>query len=682
MPDTINDLIFQLRYLLNSLGPANVIDILLVAAFFFIIFQALRQTRATQTLYGVIVMLIGGLTLFLILPLATFRLLLGGLLLVALIALPSLFQQELRQAFIRLSRLIQWGERSPAVSDPLQIALLDTATSLSNRLVGALIVLEGQTALNDVIETGIPVHAGRVTTELLTNIFHPNAPLHDGAAVIRQNQLAAAACILPVARENVGDQHLGTRHRAALGLATDVPDALVIVVSEETGTISVAYQGELHRGLNKEQLNEWIQRFRSTPEQGARSPWQVIRDVPIRVSLPNVGLALFLAFFAWMALTYQTNPPQRLEIRNIPVTVLPPDDLIIVGSDIPDQINIEVQTSQEASLRLGTESVLAQLDLSQLASGSHRVSIQVEITDPDTQLVSINPATVDVVLERLIEVRLIPITLISDLDSLAFGYNIGDITVAPGEILVRGPESQVAQVAEARLVINLSGRRTFIQEVLEVHLIDPSGNRVFGLTPEPEQALVSVPIERSAFAREIPVQAQLQANLAEGFEVAEIRIVPANVTLIGSRTGLEETADFVQTTPIDLSNVRSTFISAAPLELPAGLTAVDENGTTLQSVQVEIVVQPITTYLVIQVAPELLFEVPFDSIVWAPETVTVLVLGPVPLLEQVQENPALLRISANLNGLDVGTHQVPLVVQAPEDLIVELFPAEIQVTIE
>jgi len=128
---------------------------------------------------------------------------------------------------------------------------------LSRNKVGALLVIEGQTGLNDVLETGIKVD-GLVSAEFLVNIFVPNTPLHDGATIIRGDRVMAAGCFLPLSENPDLGQELGTRHRAALGI-TEQSDAISIVVSEETGTISVAQEGKLRRYLDESSLKEYLE---------------------------------------------------------------------------------------------------------------------------------------------------------------------------------------------------------------------------------------------------------------------------------------------------------------------------------------------------------------------------------------------------------------------------------------
>jgi diadenylate cyclase len=175
-----------------------------------------------------------------------------------LIALPIIFQPELRRALERVGRT---GSRAFGASlhHPGTLEAINDATAdMARRHIGALIVLERETGLQDYIESGIPVDA-LPTPELLEGIFFPNSPLHDGAVVVRDNRVVAAGVTLPLS-ENTFPGELGTRHRAGLGI-TERTDAVSIVVSEETGAISVAADGRMHTRLDDERLRALLERL-------------------------------------------------------------------------------------------------------------------------------------------------------------------------------------------------------------------------------------------------------------------------------------------------------------------------------------------------------------------------------------------------------------------------------------
>jgi diadenylate cyclase len=164
-----------------------------------------------------------------------------------LVALPVIFQPELRRALERIGRtaplFVRRGDST--VSQRLVNEIARATEQLARRKTGALIVFEGQTGLGEVIDKGVRLNAD-VSAELLQTIFFPNTPLHDGAAIVRGDQVIAAGCVLPLAQNDLGDSQLGTRHRAGIGV-TEQTDAMSVIVSEETGSISIARNGRILR---------------------------------------------------------------------------------------------------------------------------------------------------------------------------------------------------------------------------------------------------------------------------------------------------------------------------------------------------------------------------------------------------------------------------------------------------
>jgi diadenylate cyclase len=236
----------------------SVIDILLVAIILYELFMVIQRTRAQQLLQGVIVVLVVWFFTQRT-PLYTFNWLVSSIVTpVGGLALILLFLPEIRLWLEQLGK----GEilyRRPTETRPMTVpALVDeliaAVHTLSVRKIGTLMVLERQTGLNDIISTGRELGA-RVSAELLSTIFFPNTPLHDGAVVLRGSEVAAAGCLLPLTERRDISPTIGTRHRAAIGL-TEKTDAVVIVVSEETGTISLAYGGNLFSDLTEEVLKE------------------------------------------------------------------------------------------------------------------------------------------------------------------------------------------------------------------------------------------------------------------------------------------------------------------------------------------------------------------------------------------------------------------------------------------
>ncbi|MBO5686095.1 MAG: diadenylate cyclase CdaA [Alistipes sp.] len=252
----------------------DLIDIILVAAIMFWIYRMTRGTSAPYILSGIVVIYL----MWVVVRTLNMELLssiLGQVISVGVIALIILFQPELRRFlqvigirqkhfnFITRIFSITEDEQSPVNIAPIVTACRDMAESKT----GALIVVRRESDLSHIIENGITIEA-KSSVSLLKNIFFKNAPLHDGAVVIEGDRIVAAKCILPVTQSDVPKDY-GTRHRAAIGMS-ETSDAVIVVVSEETGGISVAHNGELRRDIEPARLQQTLQRFFEKPEHPLR----------------------------------------------------------------------------------------------------------------------------------------------------------------------------------------------------------------------------------------------------------------------------------------------------------------------------------------------------------------------------------------------------------------------------
>jgi diadenylate cyclase len=250
----------------TSFSGASLVDILVVTAIFFIASLLLRGTQAILLLRGMVIIVIIAVLVATLLPLTAFRWLLGNIVTAAVIAIPVIFQPELRRALERVGRAGFAFGGHKEVSVRLQVieAICQTALRLAERRQGALVVLERDTSLQEYIGTGVPMEA-EVTPQLLLTIFWVKTDLHDGAVIIRNGKIAAAACVLPLSSgRNIPDRKLGTRHRAGLGIS-EVSDAVCVIVSEETSQISVTHGGRLIRKLDVQRLRTILEAFYGDP---------------------------------------------------------------------------------------------------------------------------------------------------------------------------------------------------------------------------------------------------------------------------------------------------------------------------------------------------------------------------------------------------------------------------------
>lgn len=247
----------SLSGLLMSIKITDVIDIVIVAFLLYKMFGFIRETRAQQLFRGILLIV----AVFIgseLLDLSLLNWLMTRFITVGLIAVVILFQPEIRRALEQLGRRgvfrSQFKDMNKESAYATVHMIVDAIDDFSSTKTGALIAIEGETMLTDIIETGVVLDS-EISVRLLGNLFYEGSPLHDGAVIIRGDKIYAASCVLPLTdRVSIG-KNLGTRHRAGVGLS-EVSDALVIIVSEETGAISVAKDGVLRRFLDLKSLEK------------------------------------------------------------------------------------------------------------------------------------------------------------------------------------------------------------------------------------------------------------------------------------------------------------------------------------------------------------------------------------------------------------------------------------------
>ena len=259
----------EITFFTQRFGWTDLLDIILVAVVFFTVLMLLRDTDALVLLRGVFFIIILLVVVTSLVELPAFSWLINTVLPALVFAIPVIFAPEIRRALERVGRAgnMSFLASSRDISEKQFLetlnAVIKACGRLSERHHGALIVIQRMQRLGEYVETGVPMNA-MVTPELLLQIFYPNTPLHDGAVIIVHNTVVAASCVMPLSASGVlnrsPERTLGLRHRAALGIS-EVSDAIAVVVSEETGSISIAQNGKMIRRLNIERLQNTLYAF-------------------------------------------------------------------------------------------------------------------------------------------------------------------------------------------------------------------------------------------------------------------------------------------------------------------------------------------------------------------------------------------------------------------------------------
>jgi diadenylate cyclase len=251
-----------------SFGIKDFIDILLVALLMFYIYRLMKRSSAANIFSGILIFIIVWIFVSQIFNLRLLGTIFDKLVSMGMLALVVVFQEEIRRFFstigTRRFHLLSpsfWRGKNMESEREKLIPIVMACMSMSKKKVGALIVMERNVGLNEYVATGDEINAN-ITQRLIENIFFKNSPLHDGAMIIRNHRIAAAGCILPVSHNADIPKQLGLRHRAALGISQKT-DALAVIVSEETGDISVAFNGRFHLAVSADELENLL----GNPEQ-------------------------------------------------------------------------------------------------------------------------------------------------------------------------------------------------------------------------------------------------------------------------------------------------------------------------------------------------------------------------------------------------------------------------------
>ena len=277
MTEFLNNLLF----IFQRLNWLSVVDILLVTLIFFGLMYWLRDTQAMVLLRGVILIVVALILLTSLADLPAFSWLVRNSVPAMLLAIPVIFAPEIRRALERIgragslfSKLNNAGAKPADISQSIH-SVVTASARLSARQHGALIIMQRFDNLDEYIESGVRMNA-MVTAEVLLQIFYPNTPLHDGATIISGNRIVAAACVMPLSSSGIlnrsPERQMGLRHRAALGISEE-SDAIAVVVSEETGAISIAHAGRMIRRLDPERLENILLAFFQSSAMQPSNRW-------------------------------------------------------------------------------------------------------------------------------------------------------------------------------------------------------------------------------------------------------------------------------------------------------------------------------------------------------------------------------------------------------------------------
>jgi YbbR domain-containing protein len=389
--------------------------------------------------------------------------------------------------------------------------------------------------------------------------------------------------------------------------------------------------------------------------------------------------ALALAVAVWISAVTSADPDETRALRTpVQIQVIGQDPSLVINSDIPKEVKLVLRAPRSvwAIVESDPQNVRAVLDLSGLSSGEHTLDLQIQIDARPAQIVSATPRTVTLTLEALETQSLVVDPSISG--EVAIGYQVGEISIEPKEVIIAGAESQVKKVARARISINLNSIREDIDQTLPVDILDENGARVGNVSISPETVHVTLPVTQQGGYRDVAVKVVTSGRVASGYHMTDISVFPPVVTVFSSDPQLViDLPGVVETQVIDLRNAQEDISTRVALNLPAGVSIIGE-----QAVLIQVGISPIESSITL--AGEKVEIVGLDPTLSAqvsPATVDVIVSGPLPLLDTLTRQDV--RVTVTLTGLNAGVYQIaPKVEALISNVIVEsILPNTMEVVI-
>jgi YbbR domain-containing protein len=369
--------------------------------------------------------------------------------------------------------------------------------------------------------------------------------------------------------------------------------------------------------------------------------------------------AFALALAVWISAVTAADPDEIHALpAAVPMEVVGLDPGLVISSDFPREVELTLRAPASAWERINANpnSVRAVLDLSNLSNGPHTLDIQIQVTERPVRIVSVSPSSVTIYLDSLVTSTL-PLDL-SLAGQPAVGYQAGDATMEPTEVIVAGARSRVERVTRARVVVSLDGIRESIDQSVPIEVLDEDGQPMQGLTISPPAAHVTVPVSQQGGYRDLAVKVVVRGQVASGYRLANILVFPPVITVYSSDPAVVSALPgAVETQPLDLQDASNNITTRLELNLPAGVSVVGERTVLIQAG-----ISPIESSLTLSNEQVEITGLPAGLTAQiSPTTVDVIVFGPLPLLDTLTRQDV--RVTVDLTGLQPGTHQLTPTVQ-------------------
>ncbi|HQZ70132.1 MAG: diadenylate cyclase CdaA [Anaerolineae bacterium] len=713
---------------LFALRATDVLDILLVALLVFALLVVVRGSTAVRLLRGILIAVLLLLLVSQVLDLPAFGLIISRLLPSAFIAIPVIFQPELRRAFERLGRAGFLGARLGRGGADWIEGVAQACRRMAEGRVGALIVIERRISLAEFADRGLPMDA-TCSADLLQQVFVPNSPLHDGAVILRAGRLVAARAVLPLGAAAGGLRALGTRHLAAVNISR-LTDAVAIVVSEESGLISVAQDGRLTRRLTELSLAERLRATFASPEAEARTGWregwaelrramgflQPLGDgatdgepasetktrgfdaasrsrrrlLPRLIGRPSeFALASAVALVWWLAVQADVRPlveqlvpaagaASRLEVA---FTGLGEDLAAYRRDDVAVQLRL--RGFRDAIAAVDPSQLVALIDVPDDAGKAGDLDLAIrgrcrsrwQCWRSGVRVAESLPASLAVsVGGRSEDARSV---VVEPGQALSSQLSIEGVRVSPAEVVLTGPAVQVARVSQVRAVLPVDRLEMGMHSLpaVSVVAVDAFGSPVLDITVRPERVRVDLVVVQRG--EPVAVAPRWRIAPADGYEIYDIKVQPNSVQLEGPDEAIEAVRQRGFKPLVDLTGLTEDTVKRFDLDLPATLRAL--GGVDGITVTLRVRPQTGTRNLELTLRPVHLAAGLRASL--AATTVQVVLEGPRPALDALSADQV--KAEVDLRGLPVGTHQVRPNLDLPSGISVRsLAPESVEVTLE
>jgi YbbR domain-containing protein len=389
-------------------------------------------------------------------------------------------------------------------------------------------------------------------------------------------------------------------------------------------------------------------------------------------------LAFILALVVWISAVITADPNEERVSRSVEIDIVGLDPGLLLVEDIPDQARLTLEAPRSIWDKLNSDQTLikAWIDLSGLPAGEHEVEVKSSVNASPVRYVKTEPETIRLTLEPLLQ-RTLPIQPVIT-GGLPVGYQRGEPVIEPGQVTVSGPQSQVNRVSQARVLLNIAGASESIDQSYTVQLLDENGAPVPNIQVSPADVSVKLPIRLLGGFKNAAVKVVTKGQVADGYRLTSISVSPPTVTLFSDNPDLiDQIPGYVETLPVDLSNLSDDVEISTGLNLPENVTLVREPSVLVQ-VGVAALEGSLTLTVPVEaigLAPELVANI-------SPASVDVIVSGPLNYLDQL--SPANFRVVVDLTDLPPGVYQRQVVVDLqPEDVRVQTtLPESVEVIIE